>query len=56
MESGEVYDALESHKEEAMKIVINAFNEGFMLGVKHANKAFGDTQDAVNEAVKLNNE
>ena len=52
MENDEVFDALDSYKEEAMKIAINAFNEGFLLGVKHANKALKDLSEDIEKINK----
>lgn len=40
MEEKEVIDAIEAYKAEAVKTLVNAFNEGFMLGRKHAEKTF----------------
>ena len=43
----EVSMALDAAKEEAIKTVTNAFNEGFLLGLKHAKNVFNDTYDDV---------
>lgn len=34
---------------EAVKTVTNAFNEGFLLGVKHAKKVFGEEANNENK-------
>ena len=42
MEERRVLDAIEAHKAEAIKIAVDAFNEGFRLGAEHAKREFGD--------------
>lgn len=41
MEERIVLEAIEAHKAEAIKHAIDAFNDGFRLGVEHANREFG---------------
>lgn len=41
----EVSMALDAAKEEAIKTVTNAFNEGFLLGLKHAKTVFDNPHD-----------
>lgn len=41
MEERKVLDAREAYIAEAVKTLVDAFNEGFMLGVEHANREFG---------------
>lgn len=40
MEERKIIDAMESYKSEAIKITIDAFNEGFMLGRQYAEQLF----------------
>ena len=42
MEEKEVLEAVEAYKAESIKLAVGAFNEGFRLGVEHANREFGD--------------
>lgn len=37
----EINDAVDQYKDEAVKNAIAAFNEGYMLGRKHAERVFG---------------
>lgn len=37
----EFNNVMRAYKEEAMKILVDAFNEGYLLGQKHAQKVFG---------------
>ena len=44
MEERKVLEAVEAHKAEAIKLAIDAFNEGFRLGAEHANREFGNNK------------
>ena len=37
----EINDAVDQYKDEAVRNAIAAFNEGYMLGRKHAERVFG---------------
>ena len=37
----EINDAVDQYKDEAVKNAVYAFNEGYMLGRKHADRVFG---------------
>jgi hypothetical protein len=37
----EINDAVDQYKDEAVKNAVYAFNEGYMLGRKHAERVFG---------------
>jgi len=45
VEQREHMDAVGSHEAEAAKNAINAFNEGYLLGMKHAEAVFGEVKD-----------
>ena len=40
MEERKVVETLEAYKAEALRTLVDAFNEVYMLGVKHAEKTF----------------
>lgn len=40
MEEREIKESLEDFKARAVENAVNAFNEGFLLGVKHAEREF----------------
>lgn len=44
-EEQEYRDAVDAYEVEAAKNAINAFNEGYLLGMKHAEAVFGETKD-----------
>lgn len=45
MEEQEVLDAIEKYKSEAVKNAINAFNEGYLLGLHYAEQVLkGDKE------------
>lgn len=37
-----VDEIVESYKAEAVKIMVDAFNQGYLLGAKHAKTTFGE--------------
>lgn len=44
-EEQEYRDAVDTYEVEAAKNAINAFNEGYLLGMKHAEAVFGEVKD-----------
>ena len=40
-EESEYHDFADSYEAEATNVVLNAFNEGYLLGKKHALREFG---------------
>lgn len=44
-EEQEYRDAVDAYEVEAAKNVINAFSEGYLLGMKHAEAVFGEVKD-----------
>lgn len=40
-----IRDAVELYKEYAVKNAVDAFNEGYLLGVKHAKQIYGEEQN-----------
>ena len=44
MEERKVLEACEAYKVEVARTLVDAFNEGFMLGVEHANREFGNNK------------
>ena len=45
----EIARIVETYKDEAIKNAINAFNEGFLLGVRHARTVFPELKEAKDE-------
>lgn len=45
IEEREYRDAVDAYEVEAAKNAIKAFNEGYLLGMKHAESVFGEMKD-----------